>query len=318
MPPASDPASSVAVVPPAAIEPAAPPATSSPAPEAQPPRPAPQLALKPRAAPPPLTTALVITPVLPPSQPRRPAGGPQLAIVIDDLGPAPALSRRAIHLPVPVTLAFLPYADDLPAMTAAARARGHEVYMHLPMEPIGSPDPGPNAILVGLEPDEFRRRLDWAFDRVPLATGVNNHMGSRATSEPETMLKVLQEVRKRGLDFVDSRTSPLSVGDGLAAQLGIPHAARDVFLDNNPATGAILLQLTHAERQARRQGHALAIGHPYPTTLAALERWLPEAQARGLRIVRARDLIASRACRESQPLQVSACVGPNCPPPPDC
>ena len=318
MPPASDPASSVAVVPPAAIEPAAPPATSSPAPEAQPPRPAPQLALKPRAAPPPLTTALVITPVLPPSQPRRPAGGPQLAIVIDDLGPAPALSRRAIHLPVPVTLAFLPYADDLPAMTAAARARGHEVYMHLPMEPIGSPDPGPNAILVGLEPDEFRRRLDWAFDRVPLATGVNNHMGSRATSEPETMLKVLQEVRKRGLDFVDSRTSPLSVGDGLAAQLGIPHAARDVFLDNNPATGAILLQLTHAERQARRQGHALAIGHPYPTTLAALERWLPEAQARGLRIVRAQDLIASRACRESQPLQVSACVGPNCPPPPDC
>ena len=105
------------------------------------------------------------------------------------------------------------------------------------MEPIGSPDPGPNAILVGLEPDEFRRRLDWAFDRVPLATGVNNHMGSRATSEPETMLKVLQEVRKRGLDFVDSRTSPLSVGDGLAAQLGIPHAARDVFLDNNPDHG---------------------------------------------------------------------------------
>ena len=77
-------------------------------------------------------------------------------------------------------------------MTAAARARGHEVYLHLPMEPIGSPDPGPNAILVGLEPDELRRRLGWAFDRVPLATGVNNHMGSRATSEPETMLKVLQ------------------------------------------------------------------------------------------------------------------------------
>jgi polysaccharide deacetylase 2 family uncharacterized protein YibQ len=233
-------------------------------------------------------------------------------------GSSPALSRRAIALPVPVTLAFLPYANDLPELTASARSRGHEIYLHLPMEPIGSPNPGPHAILVGLEPDELRRRLNWAFERVPLATGVNNHMGSRTTSEPETMLKVLQEVRRRGLDFVDSRTSPLSVGDGLAAQLAIPHVARDVFLDNNPTTKAILVQLTLAERLARRQGHALAIGHPYPTTLAVLERWLPEAQARGLRIVRAEDLIASMACREREPLQVSACVGPDCPPPPDC
>ena len=149
---------------------------------------------------------------------------------------------------------------------------------------------------------------------MPLATGVNNHMGSRATAEPETMLKVLQEVRRRGLSFVDSRTSPLSVADGLAAQLEIPHAGRDVFLDNNPTTAAILVQLTLAERLARRQGHALAIGHPYPTTLAVLERWLPEAEARGVRIVRAQDLIAAQACRPQEPLQVRACVGPDCPP----
>jgi hypothetical protein len=281
-------------------------------------RPAPRLALKPRPEPPALTTALAITPVLPPEPQHRPQGGPELAIVIDDLGPAPALSRRAIGLPVPVTLAFLPYADDLPALTAAARDRGHEIYLHLPMEPLGSPDPGPNAILVGLAPDELDRRLQWAFDRLPLATGVNNHMGSRATSDPETMLKVLQEVRRRGLDFVDSRTSPMSVGDGLAAQLGIPHAGRDVFLDNNPASGAILLQLGLAERQARRQGHALAIGHPYPTTLAVLESWLPEAQARGLRIVSAGELIDRLTCEEEAPIQVNACIGPDCPPPPGC
>jgi uncharacterized protein len=271
---------------------------------------------KPRAASPPLATAMVMTPVLPRPERPRPAGrAPELAIVIDDLGPAGALSRRAIALQRPVTLAFLPYADDLPALTAAARARGHEVFLHLPMEPTGTPDPGPNAILVGLEADEFRRRLDWAFDRVPLATGVNNHMGSRATSEPETMLKVLREVRRRGLDFVDSRTSPMSVGDGLAAQLGIPHAARDVFLDNNPTPGAILQMLGAAERLARRRGHALAIGHPYPSTLAVLERWLPEAEARGLRIVRAQDLIVGGRCAEPEPIQVSACAGPGCGPP---
>ena len=192
------------------------------------------------------------------------------------------------------------------------------MFLHLPMEPIGSADPGPNAILVGLDPDEFDRRLTWAFERVPLATGLNNHMGSRATSEPESMLKVLREVRRRGLTFVDSRTSPLSVGDGLAAQLGIPHTARDVFLDNSPVPAAILRQLTEAERLARRRGHALAIGHPYPTTLAVLESWLPAAQARGLKLVTASGLIAATSCDQPAPLQVTACTGPNCPPPPDC
>jgi hypothetical protein len=265
-----------------------------------------------------LSTKLAMMPVLPRKELPRPSGRARLAIVIDDLGPAVSLTHKAIGLPRPVTLAFLPYAQELPALTAAAKARGHEVYLHLPMEPVGTPDPGPNAILVGLEPDEFRRRLSWAFDRLPLATGVNNHMGSRATSEPETMLKVLQEVRRRGLSFVDSRTSPLSVADGLAAQLAIPHAARDVFLDNNPSPQAILVQLTLAERLARRQGHALAIGHPYPSTLAVLARWLPEAEARGVQIVTAGQLIAALACRSQEPLQVNACVGPDCPPPPDC
>ncbi|MFL5336541.1 MAG: divergent polysaccharide deacetylase family protein [Geminicoccaceae bacterium] len=288
------------------------------APEGEPKPPARYVVAKSPVAVAPLTTALTITPVLPRRESLRPGKAAMLAIVLDDMGPPPTLTRRAIQLPVPVTLSFLPYAEDLPATTAAARAHGHEVFLHLPMEPIGSADPGPNAIFVGLDPNEFNRRLSWAFERVPLATGLNNHMGSRATSEPESMLKVLQEVRRRGLNFVDSRTSPLSVGDGLAAQLGIPHAARDVFLDNNPAPAAILRQLDEAERLARRRGHALAIGHPYPTTLSVLESWLPAAEARGLKIVRASDLIAATSCDQPAPLQVNACNGPDCPPAPDC
>mgnify|MGYP000446876029 CR=1 FL=1 len=272
----------------------------------EPKAPAPSVVLKPAVPTAPLTTALTITPVLPPPRREtiRPGKEPLLAIVIDDMGPPPTMTHRAIQLPAPVTLSFLPYAEDLPATTAAARAHGHEVYLHLPMEPIGNADPGPNAILVGLDPEEFDRRLSWAFERVPLATGLNNHMGSRATSEPESMLKVLREVRRHGMTFVDSRTSPLSVGDGLAAQLGIPHAARDVFLDNSPAPAAILRQLTEAERLARRRGHALAIGHPYPTTLAVLDSWLPAAQARGLKLVTASGLIAATSCDQPAPLQV--------------
>jgi len=275
--------------------------------------------VRPKPPPPQLAAAVVMSPVLPRRQaPAPPTGAPALAIVIDDVGPAVAQSRRAIRLPRPVTLAFLPYAEDIAGMAAAARANGHEVFLHLPMEPEGSENPGPNAILVALDAGETSRRLAYAFDRVPQAVGVNNHMGSRATSDPASMLRVLQEVKRRGLAFVDSRTSPLSVGAALADRLEIPNAPRDVFLDNDPSTASILRQLGEAERTARRRGRALAIGHPYPTTLAALEQWLPQAERRGVRIVRATELIALRDCRP-QVVAVSACTGPDCPPlPPSC
>lgn len=268
---------------------------------------------RPQPAPGMLTTAVVMTPLIPPRSLPRPASTPMLAIVIDDLGPAQGLTRRAIGLPVPVTLSFLPYADGLDVLTAAAQRRGHEIFLHLPMEPIGTPNPGPNAILVSLQPDELEHRLAWAFDRLPRATGFNNHMGSRATADPTIMLKVLQEAERRGLSFVDSRTSPLSVGDALAARLGVPHVARDVFLDNDTSSAAILRQLAEAERDARHRGHALAIGHPYPTTLSVLESWLPAAEARGLRIVTAGQLIARSNCHQPEALTVSACSGGDCP-----
>jgi polysaccharide deacetylase 2 family uncharacterized protein YibQ len=178
-----------------------------------------------------------------------------------------------------LTLAFLPYGHALPGLTAAAAPRPRRVPP--PADGAGGQGrPGPNAILVGLEPAEVARRLAWAFARVPAAVGVNNHMGSRATRDPGLMLQVLTEVRRRGLAFVDSRTSPVSVADATAARLGVPHAARDVFLDNDPSPDAVRARLAEAERLARRGGRALAIGHPYPSTLAVLAEWLPAARAR--------------------------------------
>lgn len=268
-----------------------------------------------RAKPPgPQLAAAVVMPPVPPRRSVAPGtGAPAVAIVIDDVGPAVAHSRRAIRLPRPVTLAFLPYAQGLGEMAQAAKAHGHEVFLHLPMEPEGEENPGPNAILVGLTAGETDRRLAYAFDRLPQAVGVNNHMGSRATANPASMLRVLQEVKRRGLVFVDSRTSPLSVGGALADRLGVPSYTRDVFLDNDPDEGAVRRQLAQVERVARRQGRALAIGHPYPSTLAVLEAWLPAAEAKGLRVVRASELIALGSCRP-EVIPVSACTGPGCPP----
>jgi polysaccharide deacetylase 2 family uncharacterized protein YibQ len=215
-----------------------------------------------------------------------PDGAPMIAVVLDDLGLNRPNTRRAIALPAPLTLAFLTYAGDLPALTLAAGQAGHELLLHLPMEPRGHHDPGPDPLVTGLERVDLMDRLDRNLARFEGYVGVNNHMGSRFTGSVADLAPVLQEIQARGLLFLDSKTSSASVAAGLARRLALPFAARDVFLDNDfsdPA--AIRRQLTELEAIARRQGFAVAIGHPHDATLAELARWLPEAVHRGFTLV---------------------------------
>lgn len=228
---------------------------------------------------------------------RRPRGaGPALSVIIDDLGVNGPLTRRTIRLPGPLTLAFLPYGEGTPELAREARAAGHEVILHLAMEPVGGEDPGPMALLADLGADELRRRLHWALGRVPGAAGVNNHMGSRLTADPRAMAIVMGELARLGLPFLDSMTTPASVAGKVALASGVPATARDLFLDNDPAPTAILAQLERAERLARRTGSAVAIGHPYPSTLQVLADWLPGASARGIRLVPVSAMIELRGC----------------------
>ncbi|HIB19662.1 MAG TPA: divergent polysaccharide deacetylase family protein, partial [Alphaproteobacteria bacterium] len=128
---------------------------------------------------------------------------PIIAIVIDDLGMQLALTERAIGLDPFVTLAFLPYASDVVSQVALARSAGHEVLLHMPMEPLsGSNDPGPNALYVDLEFREMLRRLRWAFDQIPHAVGLNNHMGSKFTADENAMATVIGEMKSRDLIFL--------------------------------------------------------------------------------------------------------------------
>jgi polysaccharide deacetylase 2 family uncharacterized protein YibQ len=281
--------------PPAVEPPAVPQVEPVPQPSKAPPRPSAAL-----AAPPPReegakpdspseieTAALVVSP-----RPAQLGREPRLAIVIDDLGHDPRRAEQAIALPAPLTLSFLPYGRDLAHLTGAASRRGHEVFLHLPMEPLGSENPGPQALLIRLPVPELQRRLDWAFAQVPAAVGLNNHMGSRATGDAAVMRLMLKAVGHRGLVFLDSRTTEQTVGPAIARELGVPHGARDVFLDNVPEPAAIMVQLDEAERLARRRGSAVAIGHPFTATLATLVHWLPAARRRGIRLVGVRQLIA--------------------------
>ncbi|MEX0808101.1 MAG: divergent polysaccharide deacetylase family protein [Dongiaceae bacterium] len=214
------------------------------------------------------------------------AGNAMIAIVIDDVGVDRPNADAALALPAPVTLSLMSYADDLPALAVSARAQGHELMLHLPMQPLDQGvDAGTNSLRVDQSPAELEAALDWALARFDGYIGVNNHMGSAFTRSPAQMAVVLSELHRRGLMFLDSRTVADSAGGAIAARLGLPHLDRDIFLDNDPSPAAIAAQLAELERIAREKGFAIGIGHPYPSTIAALQSWIPELAARGIVIV---------------------------------
>ncbi|WP_374381415.1 divergent polysaccharide deacetylase family protein [Dongia sp.] len=217
---------------------------------------------------------------------RDPGNRPMIAIVLDDVGVAPQHAELALDLPAPIVLSIMTYAKNASALARAAHAKGHEVMVHMPMQPVNATvNPGPNALNVGMDSAELRRRIDWGLGRLDGYVGFNNHMGSRFTQDPAGMRVVLEEAKERGLLFLDSKTIAGSVGDRMAAEMGVTHIARDVFLDDDMSEAAVARQLVEAERIARKQGYAVAIGHPHPGTIAVLKRWLPAAKAQGFAIV---------------------------------
>jgi hypothetical protein len=215
-----------------------------------------------------------------------PRGRPMIAVVLDDVGVARSHAELAIDMPAVITLSFMTYADGVADMAERARAKGHELMLHVPMEPLdGDVDAGPHALTVDLPAGELLKRLGWGLDRFPGYVGINNHMGSRFTQDERGMRVVLAELKRRGLLFLDSRTIGTTIGDKLAARMGVAHVMRDVFLDDEMDQAAVMKQLAYAERVAASKGHAIAIGHPHPATIAALRAWMPKAEARGFVLV---------------------------------
>jgi hypothetical protein len=209
-----------------------------------------------------------------------------VAIIVDDMGIDQKRSRLAIGLPAPLTLSFIPYGYHLQELAAAARAAGHEVMLHMPMEPLDAEaDPGPNALRTSVSIEENRNRLIWAFGRIDGIVGLNNHMGSKFTAWQPGMEMVVREAQARGLLFVDSITNNESVGYRLAHGRKLPAASRDVFIDHDITTVAIVHSLQDLERVARRKGYAVGIAHPHDLTRELLKRWIVEAKARGIDFV---------------------------------
>jgi uncharacterized protein len=234
--------------------------------------------------------------------PAPPTGNrPLVAIVLDDLGLDRARTAEAIRLRGPLTMSFMTYASDLAEQTAAARRAGHELFLHVPMEAVDRhADPGPHALFTTLAREQILERLRWGLGRFDGFVGINNHMGSKFTADAQGMAPVMEELRVRGLVFLDSRTSPASAGIRLAIAYGVPHAARDVFLDDDQTPSAIAKQLASVEQTARQHGSAIAIGHPHDQTIAALKVWLPKLAEKGLALVPVSAVVQYRLAEEGR------------------
>ncbi|MBE1237141.1 divergent polysaccharide deacetylase family protein [Phaeovibrio sulfidiphilus] len=216
-----------------------------------------------------------------------PAGhGPAVAVIIDDMGLDRPRTRRIAALEGPLTLSYLTYAGNLREQMRAARGNGHELLLHMPMEPLNpKADPGPGALRLADSPEHITRTLRENLDRGESYVGINNHMGSRFTADAAAMTLVMEELSRRGLMWVDSVTSARTKGAVTAAAMGVPWASRTVFLDNDADSASVLKQLDELERAARRHGHAIAIGHPREGTIIALQAWLPTLEHKGIRLV---------------------------------
>ncbi|MGA2982945.1 MAG: divergent polysaccharide deacetylase family protein [Terriglobia bacterium] len=209
------------------------------------------------------------------------------AIVIDDMGHDLEAAHKLLALGYPLTFSVLPHVRYTQITAQEVHRSGHEVMLHLPMEPEPGAhvSPGEGAILVGMNAAEVQRVVQNDLASVPFVAGVNNHMGSRATKDAALMADVMEILADHRLYFIDSRTTAASMALEAARRQRLPAFYRAVFLDNTETVPSTLGQLREFRQTVEREGVALAIGHPHATTIAALAKFLPELEQADIQLV---------------------------------
>ncbi len=224
---------------------------------------------------------------------RVPGGRGRIVLILDDIGYRKDLLLRASKIDREITFAIIPEAPQSAEAASFLTAGGFETMCHLPMEPVGYPkmSPGSEAVLTSMTDQQIREMTSSNLRKLPGISGVNNHMGSRATADSRVMKQVLSVVKPTGLFFIDSKTISGSLGASLARRLGIPTASRDVFLDDDPSEKAIEEQLRKLVEIADRDGVSIGIGHLYPSTIRVLENHIPRLKQSGITLLRASEVV---------------------------
>jgi polysaccharide deacetylase 2 family uncharacterized protein YibQ len=220
---------------------------------------------------------------------------PTLVIIIDDLGYHLDNGLAFVRLPVKLNLAILPHTANAQVLAQMAAAEGKEVLLHAPMSNVQNQPMGPGALTPQLGEQKFRDILSNSLASMPYARGINNHMGSELTTMRQPMEWLMDEVSKRGLYFVDSRTTGKTLAAQVATEKQVPTLSRQVFLDNIPTRDAIDRKFRSFLDLAQKNHLAVAIGHPYPETLAYLREVLPGIEALGFRIALVSEVLAHKA-----------------------
>jgi uncharacterized protein len=217
---------------------------------------------------------------------------PAISIIIDDLGNLKERDIRAIKLPGAITCSILPMTPYAQELAKFAHKHNKEVMLHLPMEAVANGKLGPGGLTMEMTHKQFTAQIETDLKAIPYAVGVNNHMGSYLTQQPGQMRWLMQDLAKHGnLYFVDSYTTKYSVGQKVARQNWVPTIRRNVFLDDYRDPAKIKMYFRRLIKMARDTGIGVAIGHPYPETLAVLEEELPKLKQLGIKLLPVSKLI---------------------------
>lgn len=214
----------------------------------------------------------------------------RLAIIIDDMGNRMGGTEEILSLPVKLTVAIMPFLQTSQEDARRAHEHGHDVIVHLPMEPKrGRPEwMGPGGILANMSDAEIRKRVEAAIDHVPYAVGINNHMGSKVTGDERVMSVILDVCRERGLFFVDSKTNYWSIIGKLSREKGLPRLENDIFLDDVHTVEHVSGQLRKIQELLKERETCVTIGHVGAQglkTAAALKKCIPLLQADGVEFI---------------------------------
>lgn len=208
-----------------------------------------------------------------------PAHGGSLAIVIDDFGYRKNNENQILKMPIEISIAILPNGPFTQQMAKKAQQQGREILIHMPMAPLSKQPLEKNTLLPSMSEDQIQRLILLAIKRVPHAKGMNNHMGSAMTSSLPAMQKVMRTLANQQLYFLDSVTVAHSQVEAAGQEYGVSILKRQIFLDDNQDLAVVRQQLHQAIKLAQTHQSVIAIGHPYPSTIKALQEMLANLPA---------------------------------------
>lgn len=217
----------------------------------------------------------------------------KIAIVIDDCGYDLTSVHTLLDTGLPFSYAILPFKPYSSDVLELVKSRGRVPMLHLPMEPMDAAamSEGANTVRTNLSAADKLALTRRAVNSLPGIIGVNNHQGSKATSDTATMKVVLGELRSQGLFFVDSRTTAASVACDMAQKLGVATARNDIFLDNSSNVADIRAQIYKALALAQKNGSVIAICHARTNTAKCWKLYAEEFKKTGITFVPVTELL---------------------------